>query len=278
MASVNMKIPHASKNMNSSILLVTPKHAAQMLALNDGNRPISKQTTNKYADMMARGEWRLTGEPLIFGTNGKLLNGQHRLTACIRANVSFQSLIVYGAEPDVFNVLDSGKKRTAADVFAISGEKDYTTLAASVRAIWSIKQTELNQTDARSVFSFMPSVIELQQTLEDHPAIREWVTKASPLKKIADRSLMAALIYLFSLKHAEKASNFLDRLIDGAGLTAKHPILVLRDRLIVNKASTSNLPRLDIAALTIKAWNAYSQGKTMGVARWSPDEAFPKIL
>jgi hypothetical protein len=39
-------------------------------------------------------------------------------------------------EPGTFDVLDTGKRRNAADVLAIEGEKNSTMLAAMVRTVW----------------------------------------------------------------------------------------------------------------------------------------------
>ena len=40
------------------------------------------------------------------------------------------------SRPGTFDVLDTGKKRNAADVLAIEGEKSTTLLAAMVRTVW----------------------------------------------------------------------------------------------------------------------------------------------
>ena len=64
-------------------ILVTPEMAKYWLeTTNIKNRPLSEAHWMKLWLDIAEGRWKYNGEPISFGTNGALLNGQHRLTAC----------------------------------------------------------------------------------------------------------------------------------------------------------------------------------------------------
>lgn len=267
-----------NQSMTAEVLTITPSHAQQMLRLNKQNRPVSKSTVKNYSDKMKRGEWLLTGEPLIFSNTGLLLNGQHRLTAVILSGISIEALVVYGADPAVFIALDQGKTRCTGDVFAIEGEKDYNKLAAACRTAFTIQQAEASDNKVRSVFSLVPSTAQLQDYLDRNREIRHWVSRSSKLTGMVESGLISGLLYLFSLSNKEAAEVFADRLIDGAGLPVKHPILVLREKLLVNRASTRRLPRLDTAAIIIKTWNAFVSNKELRICKWAEYEAFPTIL
>jgi hypothetical protein len=58
---------------------------------------------DRYAEEMRLGVWALNGKSLIFDSNGRLLNGQHRLTACAQSGVPLVTLVVRGVNPSVFN-------------------------------------------------------------------------------------------------------------------------------------------------------------------------------
>lgn len=60
----------------------------------------------------------MNGETIVFGTSGSLLQGQHRLTACVRANVGFKTIIVRNVPDRVMYSIDRGKARSFADQLA----------------------------------------------------------------------------------------------------------------------------------------------------------------
>lgn len=85
---------------------------------------------------MRRGDWLVTHQGIAFDTRGVLVDGQHRLAAVVEADVTVKIAVFTDVEPDTFDVLDTGKKRNAADVLAIEAEKSATLLAAMVRTVW----------------------------------------------------------------------------------------------------------------------------------------------
>src|SRR6266704_2773676 len=85
---------------------------------------------------MRRGEWLVTHQGIAFDVNGVLVDGQHRLAAIIEAERPVELTVFSEVAEGTFDVLDIGKRRTAADVLAIEGEKNSTMLAAMVRTVW----------------------------------------------------------------------------------------------------------------------------------------------
>src|SRR5690606_16390953 len=75
------------------LLTITPALADVMLRYNDANRPLSAATVRKYARQMGEGRWRLTKQPIIFSKSHKLLDGQHRLHACVESGVTIQAWV-----------------------------------------------------------------------------------------------------------------------------------------------------------------------------------------
>lgn len=107
---------------------VTPEKAVEILAkCNRGNRKLRIGTVAKYARMMALGQWRLSPEAIVISRTGRLLNGQHRLSAVVQSGVSVRFLTIRGPDDDVFSVLDRGAIRTTAD--ALGSEKRETEVA-----------------------------------------------------------------------------------------------------------------------------------------------------
>jgi len=91
-----------------------------LLGLNLQNRSINTRRVAEYARAMRDGEWGL-GDPLMIDKHGKLLNGQHRLSAVIRYGKPVSFVVIKGLEPESKIYIDTGMSRTVAQVLAIRG-------------------------------------------------------------------------------------------------------------------------------------------------------------
>lgn len=100
--------------MKIEIKTITPQVAERWLKLNyGGNRPLANDRVIEFATSMATGKWTLTHQGICFSDTGKLLDGQHRLSAIIKSGVSVQMLVVTGVSEDTFRAIDIGKVRPA---------------------------------------------------------------------------------------------------------------------------------------------------------------------
>ena len=110
---------------------ITPEKAVEILAkCNRGNRKLRPGTVARYSRMMALGEWRLSPEAIVISRTGRLLNGQHRLSAVVQSGVPVRFMTIRGPEDDVFSVLDRGAVRTTSD--ALNSDKRETEVARLV--------------------------------------------------------------------------------------------------------------------------------------------------
>lgn len=107
-------------NWSFQFTLVTPEMAKQFLLQNTSNRGLRRSTVAKYAATMASGNWVLSPEGICFSSLGRLLNGQHRLSAVVASGVSVPFLIISNVSEDIFSVLDRGLTRTFSDAVGIS--------------------------------------------------------------------------------------------------------------------------------------------------------------
>lgn len=64
---------------------ITPEKAKTLLVMNTKNRKLSRKLVQKYASDMAAGRWPYNGDPIRVSVSNVLLDGQHRLEACIAA-------------------------------------------------------------------------------------------------------------------------------------------------------------------------------------------------
>lgn len=240
---------------------VTPELAAQWLKKNTRNRPVHSPDVAYLATQMQT-EWSETGESIKFDKYGKLIDGQHRLLACIEAGVPFRTLVVEGLEPASFNKLDQGKKRTLADAFGRDKKPNSTRLAAAVRKLLYIEKFgTIDNTGQRL------SIDDGYECLKRHPQIAgclELVRSWNSPYRIVDDSTLAVYVYWTSRKHGEKAIEFWRQVATGEDLAAKSPAHALHARLVNDKTSAIYSRRTrGTHALCVKAFNAFVKGKSM---------------
>lgn len=113
---------------------ITPAKAQEYLRTSRGNRPISKVYVRSYADTMKKGGWMLNGVPIIFDTDGHLVDGHHRLLAVIEAGIPVRFDVVRGAPSEAFTTYDTGRHRTVGQILAMQGVKHYNMVGSIVNA------------------------------------------------------------------------------------------------------------------------------------------------
>jgi len=254
--------------MYTTVAVITPKEAKEWLETKNfnTNRPISKVTVQKYAQEMKAGRWKLNGESIIFGASGRLLNGQHRLNACVLSGVPFTTVMVKGADDETFDTIDDGRKRSLGDVLAIRGEHAAGNLAAGLRFVWEYGTGSfLSKGGSRKTISTKQL---LEKLLDKHQGIKASVRLCQALQKragglLVSPALSIGLHYLFSLVDAEKADEFFNALQTGQNLREGNPVLILRAKLIAGTKEATSLKREAIYTYMVMAWNAYAEAKPL---------------
>lgn len=127
------------KNLQVSVETITPALAKEYLNSNTTNRPCSDLYVRAYADAMLRGEWKLNGSSIDFDTDGRLINGQHRLKACIMANKPFDSVVVRGVVPEAYTTYDNGRSRNAGQLLQMQGIPNAGLVSACVKQAFMIQ-------------------------------------------------------------------------------------------------------------------------------------------
>lgn len=267
--------PHAA------VLEITPGMARELMGRNEGeeyrNRALSLGKLTRYVTDMKRG-WRLTGEAIILSKSGRLLNGQHRLKACIDAGVPFQTFVVFGIDDDAFAFMDIGKTRTAADIFSIHGIGDCNRMASAAYWVWKYHNSDMGWPQSGEG----PTPDELWDFYSvKHPGLAQSIRFGIHFNGLAAPSLMIALHYLCAQKSRGLADDFFAAVSSGVGLRANSPELRLRNRLIEARIGGAKLSNIFEAAFTVLAWNAMRRGQKAPLLKWrteqAPDLPFPSI-
>ncbi|BAX55319.1 hypothetical protein PDPUS_2_00733 [Photobacterium damselae subsp. piscicida] len=149
---------------------------------------------------MENGKWCLTGEPIIISADGEILNGHHRLQACIEAGVGFIATITYGVTDDLsFAHIDVGNIRSRAQVLEMAGVKVSASVLSRVAMLAKAFEMTKNPFDFRGTqgTSFQPA--EILGYVEDHEELAISVDFVSKIVKRHKReSQVSEPIYAFA--------------------------------------------------------------------------------
>lgn len=125
-----------NENVTIAIEEITPQIAEQYLNHNyKNNRPLKQISVSQYATDMSEGKFILNpSAPIIFSKRGDLIDGQHRLWACIQSGCSFKSYVIRGADEQTYEVIDIGTPRSVADIVGGEYKTELNSLAKGVLA------------------------------------------------------------------------------------------------------------------------------------------------
>lgn len=259
-------------------MIITPDIARMMLENNIGNRPVSKDTVECYARLMQNCEWSITPDAIGFDTNGRLINGQHRLMAIIKSNTAQTFFVVDDLPLDAFSVTDEGKKRNASDILFIGRKiKNCTTMASIIRSYIVLSKGKRSEGTGNRVIA--PNNEQVLKKYDEHTyvfdkicdATMKYHAKLNILKKSEIGSIFAYLVFDKNYKF-DYVKYFFDELFYGNN--GDYNISLLKERLIKDKLKNYTIKYAAKLSLIAKVWNAYVEGKVYKSLRYKQNEGY----
>lgn len=106
-------------SQRSEWILVTPELAERWLEKKAPNRALNDNLALEYALAMEAGSWEQTHQGIAFDDAGRLVDGQHRLSAIPLSKKSVKMLVTRGLTREEVLTIDRGRVRDAADSLSI---------------------------------------------------------------------------------------------------------------------------------------------------------------
>lgn len=251
---------------------VTPRLAAKWLETN-ANRPLNPTYVSKWADTMATDTWFL-GPPLMFDTEGRLRQGQHRLRAVIESGESIPFVVIRGIAPDAFMVLDSDLRRSVADLLAIRfpGMPNPTVIATALRFVVRYERNGVLTSTGGDMAIGLTNA-EIAAALDRHRGITEAIPPRKP--RILGVGMVTAFTYLAGAGEIgpEEVAAFVAVAMHGGAEDEHHPAQVLHERLRRAYRATATMDVLTNAQkayFLVRAWNSYFAGRSIKKMQWEP--------
>lgn len=263
-------------SITSKVERITPKIAARMLKRDSGGssfnqRDLSQVNVDIFANAMLRGSWEFNGAPIIIGTGGKLMDGQHRLKAVVQSGIARDFVVVRGVASNTFGTIDTGARRGLKDVLSIGNEKNAPVLATAINTHAAYANGRSFATKMRRHSATYP---ELVTYLEENPTLRgsvkfvaSFATKLINVIKLS-RGSLAALHALFASKDKSFADEFITKLVNGEDFSrgrSDQPVKAVRLKLIADATQrAASLSQSQKCVVVTLGWNAARANDTIG--------------
>lgn len=248
--------------LKTETITVTPEMASSLMAnCTSIQRPINLSLLNRYSQTMLRGDWRLTHQGIMLGTNKEVIDGQHRLRAVMLSGKTVDMMVtsVSDATPtdikNLFDATDFGKPRSLGFILqSVHGVQNAMRTAAALRSISTMC--------VRFTTILMPDqAIDIYRLFKDE--LNEVNLLITNERSLQIGSLVGAFAFLLKTKE-EKLVGFPDKVVSGVNLHRGDPAYVLRHD-ILNYTKRRFVGRLVpvICLWTMTAALAEMEGRTV---------------
>lgn len=269
--------------VSSKVETITPDQAAELLASMRRNRAPRKRTVQNYAAEMKASRWHMTGAAIVIDQNGCVVDGQHRLRACVLSGVPFTTLVVRGVDPVSQDFMDIGAKRTAGDALGMRDVKASGTAASALSYVerW-MTVGHLNATGR--VLPFTPA--DAVRWNDEMPGVAKLAaggaTGSKFLRRLVPLSGLIAVQFIAQAADLDVAEDFFDGVARGAGLESGDPRHAARERLIKESLTMKSIPPIARLNLLWRALVAFADGREMSRVQvpksgFSSQKAWPDL-
>ena len=268
--------------MRMELETISPTRAKELLSNhNTGNRNVRDEHVIRLADDMRKNRFKINAECIKIGLDGTVLDGQHRLYACIKSKSSFRTWVAYDVPADVHPTIDTGVVRTLGDELRYMGEQNTASLAALIASIWR------DENDIHTGMTRYPSRQEGLRILKDYPYARDVIRPGANVAKSVGLLASASIATAFLLHRAydsEVVERWRSYFADGIGYeTSEEPGIALRNYAANVKGNKNLRPNQnEWLAICLKATNAWLLGRPVKYLRWRSSgpqsEDFPSLV
>ena len=266
---------------------ISPQDAEALLAdHNHHNRNIAEASVRRWATAMTEGTWDPDASDLKVDWNGDLIDGQHRLLACIRSGVPMGTLLRTGLDPATQRRVDIGRRRNTSDTFRLEKIAWANNIAA---AILLRLRYENGESRGLRVSSNLRVDLSPDQSLayyREHPFHEKLASQSDAMYRIAPnvaRTVWFAALPMFAERDEADALRFAESFVNGDWGGPGSPMQALIR--YVSSARTPGIPGQKARAVNerhllaiVKAWNAWRMDQPLERIKIAQDEPLVPVV
>jgi hypothetical protein len=262
---------------------IWPAQAKAILVAMPNQRTFYPNHAAWFAEMIRSGDFELTHQGIAFDKAGLLLDGQHRLSACIDADTAITVQATFNLDRKLFEAMDRGRKRSFADDLVCGSIAKNGVqagiLATAARFLYQYDRgNDLAVAPNRAAFRAQ----QIRESLARHPFIQDAVSFVAANHNRWKGLGPGPASALYSLIHEAspvKAETFIDQVLKGDDPNSCRPAYMFREYL--KELGTAHGRKRQAKAIIafIRCWNAYVEGRdiTKVIGQLRPKDPQPKI-
>ncbi len=268
--------------VNAKVELITPSLAKSYVDDLAHNRGLVEAHVHGLAAQMKAGAWDENGQGIIFDTKGRLIDGQHRMTAVIEAGIPIKMLVVRGVESSAFDTIDTGRGRGGRDVLSIEGYDLSNQYAPMLTYVYRWTRGLFPSYNWRTGYATNSDLLALAKKYpETHDSLRWAYNRPRDEKMLTGKPSIAFAHWLTTRTRPTIAKRFWSEYVNGDGPKDAASML-FRKRVLVSITTSdrkSKLSPVHTVAIAATAWNYYATGRDVERLIWAKDKgSWPEFL
>jgi len=237
---------------------ITPERAMELLAKNGANRRISEPWVKSLARDIVQRRWQIDGNAIRIADSGRLLDGQHRLSAIIQAKKPVRTFVIYGLKEEVMHNIDRGRPRTLGDLLKINRGIKASGLVSGIIGQLAVFDFGVEAIHGKLKITYS----DAEAILNEYQEHIDWAVKAIGMKiepgiPSGGGAMLAAFIFVRSIPRCkERVTDFADRFKTGRRLRSSgDPAEALRT-MCARMMNDGGTDRRNNAVKTLRALEA----------------------
>lgn len=262
-----------ANQIETHIVEITPKIASGLLEITDLSvqRKLNKVHVDFLANELSRGVWAFNGDSIRQDCEGNLIDGQHRLNACIASGVSFSSLFVKGLPTEYIHTIDvGGKPRSLANCLEINHRQSYkysNNITAACSLVRRLERGERGGSGSKDRKGYT-TASQLLLFIEENPDFIEFISETMRLRANGDKfiapNIFCAVKWLTDKADLKISNKFWQGLSDGIGINQTSSVWYLRKRIMRSKTRPDfKLKQSSLITNIYCAYNSLVDGRTL---------------
>ncbi|MFM2013317.1 MAG: hypothetical protein RLZZ396_2101 [Planctomycetota bacterium] len=253
--------------IETKVELITPEMAKVYLERNTKNRRLEGRVVDRYASDMVAGRFDLTHQGIGFYETGDLADGQHRLSAIVKANVPVRMMVTRGLKKESVTQIDSHKARSLVDSFSIQSGTNRIA-GCDAKKAFAIVRTSAEVQSAHGAYQSYQTSIDLCNAHTDGLAFVS--AYASKRERIINQgAILAAIFSAYYFVETSKLKRFCDVLFgfEDPVDDFDQPAIRFRCQVLACRSASGRNERKIVFGKTQRAIKAAIEGEKIKVIR-----------
>lgn len=232
-------------------------------------RNVNQGRVKQFAADMVADRWSVNGETIKFDIDDVLIDGHHRLEACILANKSFKSWVIEGLEKGARLTIDTGAPRSPKDVLNMDGVPVTLAHVGTIVPFISGGNTGMREDNRLS-----PSA--QAEIYAQHKNAIDFAVEVAPQTRQQVRAVIARAFYTADHDALKRFAELVKNGYTESGVkSSENAALKLRTILEKHRGVHSTRSARELYQTVESALQSFLEGKQVVRLRASKEELFP---